>query len=137
MINGSGSGSGSATAGVSMAIGCSVVSSAFSTFFRFLFVDQLVLRLRFVRGADEERGTGGERDFMLLGLVTRNDNSLPDRRHIADMEVRFIGSSTTSERAAIESTGSQYEGSMGPPMSWGGVGGGASSGSIFSSWGVE
>jgi len=107
MVNDSGSGSRSATVGVSMIIGWSAVSSARFDFFEGFFEYQLVLRLFFWYGAVEERGTGAESEFSLLKQVEDCNGSLPDWKHAADMEVSFIGSSTTWVRAAAKFVGSQ------------------------------
>ena len=126
-----------------MAIGCSAVSATWSAFFRFggfFLAYQSVLPLLFWREANEERGIGAERDFVSPGSITEGGSPLPDRRHTADAEVPLIRSSTLPwtipARADVGFTGSQGKGSMGTPVSQGGVGGGSSAESRFSSWGV-
>ena len=143
MVNDPGASPGSTAAGVSMAIGWSAVSSTCSAFFRFggfFFAFQLVLLLLLPRGADEECGMGVERDSASLYLVVGCDGSLPGCKHTADTDVPFMGSSTfpwtTSVRAVVKFAVSRCKGLTEKLISWGGVGGGSSPGSIISSWGV-
>ena len=111
-----------------MAIGSAVVSATDSVFFcfeDFFFVWKLILRLLFLRRGGEVGGTGADNDFGWLDTVIDCAGPLSDRRHAAETEVPFIGSSTSPWTSLARGVNELF-GSIRTLILWGGVGGGPS-----------
>ena len=111
----------------------------FFCFRGFFFAELPALLLPLLLGAEEGSGTGAENDLAPLNPVTGRPGLLPDRKHIADAEASYIVSSVpslaTPMREVVELSGPWCNGLMKTLKSWGGVGGGSSTGSMFISHG--